>query len=140
MPIKVHYGRDAGSPELMAEFKAILQHSSKQTEGTNLNLAEDKHTPIGIYEQCMDCLKKHNLVKRLQLPPTALLTHFECRSKQMLNPQRLHKKITYLWVQGAWLEGDLENNSLCVQLEDNNVTHYSYSLDANHKIVSRSEE
>ena len=108
MSTKVHYVWDAGSPEFMAEFKTILQHSSKQTEWTNLNLAEDKHTPIGIYFQCMDCLKKHNLVKRLQHPSTALLTHVECRSKQILSPKRVHNKVTYLWQQGAWLKGDLK--------------------------------
>ena len=125
-------------PEFLAEFSSILQVKS-HADYTEPADEVDLLTPTKIYEQCMACLHKHQLVVILQLHPEELLTHAECRSKQMLNPDRVHHKILCMWTEEASIK-DLEKRSLCVKLDDYHVTHYSHNVQANHKMVSRSEK
>ena len=80
-------------PEFLAEFSSILQQVKSHADYTEPADEVDLLTPTKIYEQCMACLHKHKLVVILRLHPKVLLTHAECRSKQMLNPDRVHHKI-----------------------------------------------
>ena len=126
-------------PEFLAEFSTLLQQVKSHVDYTEPADEVDLLTPTKMYDQCMACLHKHQLVVILRLHPKVLLTHAECRSKQMLNPDRVHHVALWMWTDEASIKY-VENRSLCVKLDDSHVTHYSHNIQANHKMVSRSEK
>ena len=98
-------------PEFLAEFSSVLRQVRSHADYTEPADEVDLLTPTKIYEQCMACLHKHQLVVILQLHPKELLTHAECRSKQMLNPDRVHHVALWMWTDEASMK-DVENRSL----------------------------